>query len=217
MAYESVHSVSVLCNAGSVQFRCTLWSTCNSGWNGWIEMISDNYNLRQNANLVYNSLDVLLYVFKLQCMRRFLSLVKTLLTEFEMIHRKQGWSISIVYFIPGFLHWTRILQYSVPMHDIQILPGITVEECQDDCQAISDQCVSVDYSHDGTCFLNSASPLDELAYTPNVDVFTYCEMRTTNGEVSVIYRSSFQCNQNGERKVALTGEYIVYTLHYRMH
>ena len=121
---------------------------------------------------------------------------------------------ALLHLIPGLPHWSRIPDHSVPLHDIQVRSGLTLEQCQEECLAISNQCLSVDYSHDGscTCYLNDASPLAELIVDHNLDVYMYCEMRTTNGEVFTwtISHCEIKCWPQLEWDVKFICDYVVY-------
>ena len=64
----------------------------------------------------------------------------------------------------------------------------SVEECQAECEAVSDNCFAIVFCEQGSkCILKSISPLNGLL-EPNsgCDIYMYCEMRTTNDECLVL-------------------------------
>ena len=88
----------------------------------------------------------------------------------------------------GLLHWTRIPAFQIEGNDYQFLTGYTVEECQAECEAVSDNCFAIEFNKgEDTCVLKSISPLNgQLFPFPGCDIYMYCEMRTTNGECLVL-------------------------------
>ena len=98
--------------------------------------------------------------------------------------KQQVKSVSRVSSLSGLLHWTRIPDFQIDDYIYQSMTGYSVEECQAECEAVSDNCFAIEfYREENTCVLKPISPLnDRLEPSSGWDIYMYCEMRTTNGE-----------------------------------
>ena len=101
--------------------------------------------------------------------------------------KQQVKSVSRVSSLSGLLHWTRIPAFCIEGNDYRAMIGYTVEECQAECEAVSDDCFAIEFNEgQRRCVLKSISPLNgQLFPLSGCDIYMYCEMRTTNGECLV--------------------------------